>query len=191
MAKFMLLGGSPRKSGNTEKMLTLFQNAMSRLYPNTEFVRYFLEDMNVGMCRACLTCFKTGSCVMKDPVNQMVTELEQCDGLILSTPVYYGSMSAQLKAVLDRIGLITEAHNRSLRGKIGGSISVARRWGHLSAQAEMMLWFDRVEMVHVGCGWCSATSTNENDISSDTEGLLYPERLAENIGLLLNKKLSR
>ena len=186
MAKFMLLGGSPRKHGNTEKMLDIFQKAMAEQLPGVEFERYFLEEMHIQMCRACLTCFKTGECVFQDKVNEMVASLEKCDGLILASPVYYGSMTAQLKAVLDRIGLIAEAHDRSLRGKIGGSITVARRWGHLATQAELMLWFDRVEMVHVGCGWCSATSTNANNIDTDEEGLHYPVRLAENIARLIH-----
>ena len=183
----MLLGGSPRKQGNTEKMLDLFQEAMAYLVPGIEFERYFLEEMHIQMCRACLTCFKTGACVLQDKVSEMVASLEKCDGLILASPVYYGSMTAQLKAVLDRIGLLSEAHGRSLRGKIGGSITVARRWGHLATQAELMLWFDRVEMVHVGCGWCSATSTNANNIATDDEGLGYPVRLAENIARLIRQ----
>ena len=59
MAKFMLLGGSPRKNGNTEKMLDIFQAAMAEQLPGVVFVRYFLEDMHIQMCRACLTCFRT------------------------------------------------------------------------------------------------------------------------------------
>ena len=121
----------------------------------------------------------------KDNNTAIIAEIEAADGLILGSPVYYGSVTAQLKTFMDRIGLLGEAHGRSLRGKIGGSVSVARRWGHLSVQAELMLWFDRVEMVHVGCGWCSATSTDANDISSDAEGATYPERLADNISLLI------
>ena len=182
--KFLLINGSPRPQNNTGRMLKIFAEAMAEYNCECEMVD--LRTMELEMCHGCLACFKTGRCIGKDKLNELMEKIEAADGLILGSPVYYGSVSAQLKTFMDRIGLLGEAHGRSLRGKIGGSISVARRWGHLSVQAEMMLWFDRVEMNHVGCGWCSATSTDNNDISTDDEGLHYPVRLAENIAKLMN-----
>ena len=183
MKTFLAINGSPRPGSNTGKMLSAFAEAAKKHDISVRIVE--LRKMKLAMCRGCLNCFKTGRCVHDDGINELMAEIEAADGLILGSPVYYGSVTAQLKTFMDRIGLLGEAHGRSLRGKIGGSVSVARRWGHLSVQAELMLWFDRVEMVHVGCGWCSATSTDANDISSDAEGATYPERLAENISLLL------
>ena len=182
MKTLLTINGSPRPDSNSSRMLAEFEKAAAKYGIRTR--RVDLREMDLQMCRGCLSCFKTGKCIHKDGLNDLITEIEQADGVVLASPVYYGSVTAQLKSFMDRIGLLGEAHGRSLRGKVGGSISVARRWGHLMVQAEEMLWFDRVEMVHVGCGWCSATSTNENDISGDTEGLGYPGRLAENFALL-------
>lgn len=185
MMKILLINGSPRPSSNCARMLALFAEAGAEY--GFEMKTIELRTMNLQMCRGCLACFKTGRCIHQDGLNELMAEIEASDGLVLASPVYYGSVTAQLKTFLDRIGLIGEAHGRSLRGKLGGSITVARRWGHLGAQAAIMLWMDRVEMVHVGCGWCSATSTDANDISADVEGLRYPARLAENFVSLLKK----
>lgn len=184
MKKLFLINGSPRPSSNSARMLALFAEAALPYGIETEMIE--LRNCALQMCRGCLACFKTGRCIHNDCLNNLMERIEAADGMVLASPVYYGSVSAQLKTFMDRIGLLSEAHGRSLRGKTGGSISVARRWGHLSVQSQIMLFFDRVEMVHVGCGWCSATSTNDNDISSDEEGLHYPERLAENLAILWN-----
>ena len=186
MKRLLLINGSPRPASNSGRMLTIFADAAKQYGIETRKVE--LRQCDLLMCRGCLACFKTGRCVHEDGLNELMTEIEASDGLILAGPVYYGSVTAQLKTFMDRIGLLGEAHGRSLRGKTGGSISVARRWGHLSVQSQMMLWFDRVEMVHVGCGWCSATSTDANDISPDAEGVAYPRRLAENFAKLWGMK---
>ena len=184
--KFILVNGSPRPASNSGKMLALFEEAAKEY--GIECKTVDLRKFDLGMCKGCLNCFKTGKCIHNDGINELMTEIEAADGMILASPVYYGSVSAQLKTFMDRTGLLGESHGRSLRGKIGGSISVARRWGHLSVQSQIMLYYDRVEMAHVGCGWCSATSTNANDISTDEEGLNYPRRLVENIAMLKNLK---
>ena len=176
------LNGSPRPDSNTARMLSAFTEAAAKYGIGVTTVE--LRRMKPAMCLGCLSCFKSGRCVHSDGLNELMAQLEAADGIVAASPVYYGSVTAQLKAVMDRIGLLGEAHGRSLRGKVGGSMSVARRWGHLTVQAEIMLWFDRCEMNHVGCGWCSATSTDANDISGDSEGLAYPARLAENMARL-------
>lgn len=183
MRTLLLINGSPRPVNNCGRMLCLFADAVKQYGFENRTVE--LRTMNLEMCRGCLACFKTGRCIHRDGLNELMIEIEAADGLVLASPVYYGSVTAQLKTFLDRIGLLGEAHGRSLRGKLGGSITVARRWGHLGAQTDIMLWMDRVEMVHIGCGWCSATSTDANDISGDAEGLRYPVRLAENFARLL------
>lgn len=165
-------------------MLRLFEESAAQYGVQTRHVG--LAAMNLQMCRGCLACFRTGRCVHNDGLNELFAEIEASDGIVLGSPVYYGSVTAQMKSFLDRGGLLGEAHGRSLRGKFGGSVTVARRWGHLTVQAELMLWFDRVEMVHIGCGWCSATSSDANDISADEEGLKYPARLAENFAGVWN-----
>ena len=176
------LNGSPRPDSNTARMLAAFTEAAAKYGIGVKTVE--LRLMKPAMCLGCLSCFKSGRCVHNDGLNELMAQIEASDGIVAASPVYYGSVTAQLKAVRDRIGLLGEAHGRSLRGKVGGSMSVARRWGHLTVQAEIMLWFDRCEMNHVGCGWCSATSTDANDISGDGEGLAYPARLAENMARL-------
>ncbi len=184
MKKVLLINGSPRPMNNSQKMLNIFAEAAKKFGIETEIIN--LEKMNLGMCKGCLACFKTNKCFQKDGLNELVAKMEEADGIVVASPVYYGSVTAQMKTFMDRSGLLGEAHGRSFRSKLAGSITVARRWGHLGAQTDMMLWMDRTEMVHIGCGWCSATSTNDNDISSDEEGLQYPVRLAENFARIWN-----
>ena len=129
MNKLLLINGSPRTGSNSGKMLERFARAASKFNIATETIE--LRTFNLQMCRGCLACFKTGHCVHQDGLNELMTRIENTSGVVLASPVYYGSVTAQLKTFMDRIGLLGEAHGRSLRGKIGGSIG--SKWFTLAA----------------------------------------------------------
>jgi len=180
--KAILIVGSPRQNSNTEKMLRIVEKELVQLGIQTKNI--FLRDLPLEMCKGCLSCAKTGKCVAED-VNELMEEIEKTDALIIGSPVYFGSVTAQVKTFLDKIGLLSEAHGNSLQGKIGGAVSVARRWGHLQTLHQIVSFFERVRMITVGSGWVSATSGNDNDISSDTEGIAQAQELGKEIGQIL------
>lgn len=86
-----------------------------------------MSEKQVAPCDACGACFKTGSCVIKDDMQELYSMLEQADGVIIGSPVYFGNVSAQAKAVMDRTYAI--AFKRALKDKVAGAIVAARRVG--------------------------------------------------------------
>ena len=124
---------SPRKDGNTG---ILIQEALSGARKagaeNTEFLS--LSGKKIFPCEACMTCLKTGNCMIEDDMQAIYPQLIQADGIIIGTPVYFWTVSAQAKILIDRTYCILRGKNGNiLRGKIGAGIVVTRRVGGTSA----------------------------------------------------------
>lgn len=95
----LAVSGSPRKRGNTEKLLEAFLEA---IYGSFEVKFYRLEDMELQGCRGCGACYKRGECILEDPLKSLYGEVERAEALILSSPIYFASITSQLKAFIDR-----------------------------------------------------------------------------------------
>jgi len=97
----VVLSGSPRKEGNTEKLAAAFIDGVKSAGKN--IVVFRTADMKIGGCRGCMHCFKEkGVCVQKDDMPTVLEALKTADALVLVSPVYYFDMSAQLKLAIDR-----------------------------------------------------------------------------------------
>ncbi|MBN2047796.1 MAG: flavodoxin family protein [Anaerolineaceae bacterium] len=111
--KFLLVLGSPRKRGNTAKLLRMVEEALEARGVETEFV--FLDALEMHGCRACEACRNQDGviCKIDDDLLPVLEKLVQADGLVLASPVYMWSMTAQAKMFLDRTyGILDQ-----LRGK--------------------------------------------------------------------------
>ena len=93
--KILGISGSPRKNGNTEKMINLVINENS-----AEIIR--LYEKSIKPCLACEGCSKTGTCVIKDDMNEIMKKIEESDTLILGSPIYWWNITAPFKAFIDR-----------------------------------------------------------------------------------------
>lgn len=100
--KILALLGSPRKKGNTETLLDQALEGVLEKLPNAEIKKVHLNDMTIVPCQSCGGCLKTGSCVRNDDMSDIYSDLGDSDILILASPVYFGMVSAQTKAVIDR-----------------------------------------------------------------------------------------
>ncbi|MGN0665852.1 MAG: NAD(P)H-dependent oxidoreductase [Huintestinicola sp.] len=99
--KIVVLTGSPRKNGNSNLMADAFIKAAEEKGHN--IVRFDTAQMNVSGCRACQSCFRTGrACSYEDDFNIMAPDIETADGVVFIMPVYWYSIPAQLKAVMDK-----------------------------------------------------------------------------------------
>lgn len=98
----VVITGSPRKDGNSFAMTEAF---VKRAESNGHTVRRFdAAMMNVGGCRACETCYKTGrACSFDDDFNKIAPALLEADAVVYTMPVYWYSIPAQIKGVIDRI----------------------------------------------------------------------------------------
>ena len=125
------ISGSPRKDGNTEILLRETLQAAERM--NCTTWMFSLSEKTVSPCRACGGCFQTSVCVIKDDMYELSTFMAGADAIIWATPVYFGNVSAQLKAVMDRS--FAELQKRTLKGKVAGVLTVTRRVGAIQAKS--------------------------------------------------------
>lgn len=100
--KIVVITGSPRKNGNSFSMTEAFiQAAQDKGYHVT---RFDAALKNVGGCHACETCFKTGkACSYDDDFNTIAPAIQEADGIVFTMPVYWYTIPAQIKGVIDKL----------------------------------------------------------------------------------------
>ena len=94
------IGGSPRKEGNTNLLLDAALQGAAEA--GAELVRFHLNDLSIRPCQGCGGCYHTGQCVMRDDMDLIYDALEKMDALVMASPVYFGGVTAQMKAMIDR-----------------------------------------------------------------------------------------
>ncbi|MCK8602197.1 flavodoxin family protein [Desulfoferrobacter suflitae] len=92
--------GSPRKGGNTDAMLDAFLRGAADCGATPE--RLYVRDVQIQPCIGCGHCDKAGSCVQQDAMVEVYFRLERADGIVVASPIYFYSVTAQLKALIDR-----------------------------------------------------------------------------------------
>ena len=114
MKKVLILSGSPRKGGNSDILCDEF--AKGALAAGNDVEKIFVAEKKISMCIGCYFCKKNGGrCVFNDDMGDILQKIIDCDVLVLSSPVYFYSISAQLKAVIDRtVARWTEIANKDL-----------------------------------------------------------------------------
>lgn len=98
--KVLILSSSPRKGGNSEALASAFAKGAQEAGNQVETV--YLREKQYGFCKGCLACQKLGRCVIKDDAVEIAARMHDVDVLVFATPVYYYSVSGQLKTMLDR-----------------------------------------------------------------------------------------
>ena len=100
MKKVLIISASPRKEGNSDLLCDEFARGAREADHDVEKIR--LAEKNVGYCSGCYACQKLKKCVKNDDANEIVDKMLNADVIVLATPVYFYSMDAQLKALIDR-----------------------------------------------------------------------------------------
>ncbi|MDR2743925.1 MAG: flavodoxin family protein [Desulfovibrio sp.] len=97
----LILSGSPRKNGNTERLVTSFADGATAIGKTAKIIR--VAGLKISGCRGCEYCFAhNGVCVQNDDMPPILDELQRVDALVLASPVYFFGVTAQLKLVIDR-----------------------------------------------------------------------------------------
>ena len=162
--------GSPRVGGNTERLVQEALKAAEAEGAAIEVVR--LAGTEVKPCDACLSCRRTGECHVKDDFRHIFDKMVEADGIILASPVYFGSATPQIKALIDRAGYLSIAKNRVFENKVGGAMVVARRAGHNFTLAQLMFFFlDQGMIVPGSTYWNIAFGREKGEAEKDEEGL--------------------
>jgi multimeric flavodoxin WrbA len=184
--KVIAITGSPRKNGNTEILAAHSLKAISEEGIDTEIVS--LAGKEIRFCNACMACNKKEECSIKDDFQPVYEKMKEADGIILASPVYYGSCTALIKAFIERAGYVARFYPLTLKGKVGGPLVVARRAGHNFTIAQLDLWFNIVGMVVPGSSyWNIAFGREKGEVSQDEEGLKTAWNFGKNVAFVLQK----
>ena len=98
--KVLIISSSPRKNGNSETLAASFAKGAQEAGHQVETV--YLREKQYGFCKGCFACLKLGHCVIQDDAVEIAAKMHDADVLVFATPVYYYSVSGQLKTMLDR-----------------------------------------------------------------------------------------
>ena len=98
--RVVILSTSPRKNSNSEALAEAFAKGAIESGNDVEIIR--MREKNYRFCLGCFACQRTGKCVIKDDMAEIVPKMEQADVLVFATPIYYYEMSGQMKTLLDR-----------------------------------------------------------------------------------------
>jgi multimeric flavodoxin WrbA len=129
--KVLGIVGSPRKNGNTEILMKEVLGVAREAGCETE--TFLMSGKQVAPCDACGICFETGSCVVQDDMQELYEMLDRAAAVVFGSPVYFGSVSAQTKAVMDRMFALMR--QRALKDKVAGALVVTRRVGAIQARS--------------------------------------------------------
>lgn len=140
---------------------------------------------------ACYQCFqrKNLQCSNKtDLVNHCIEKMVAADGILLGSPTYFADVTAELKALIDRAGLVCRANDDPLRRKVGAAVVVARRGGEIHAFDTMNHFFQISQMIIPGSiYWNMGFGREIGEVSQDEEGMRTMKILGQNMAWLLKK----
>ncbi|MCB2215355.1 flavodoxin family protein [Desulfofustis glycolicus] len=187
--KVVAFNGSARKKGNTTMLLEAVLQPLAEAGAETELVE--LAGTNPKGCKACYVCFKEkdGTCAVKDDIiNECIAKMVQADAIILGSPTYFADVSSEMKALIDRCGMVSRANGDLYRRKLGASVVAARRAGAIHAFDSMNHFFLIGQMIVVGSSyWNIGHGREKGDVSGDEEGMKTMRQLGENMAWLLTK----
>ena len=179
--KVLIINGSPRANGNTAAALKEMISVFEQQGIETELLH--VGNLPIRSCVACGSCRKLGRCIFDDVVNEAALKLEQCDGLVVGSPVYYASANPTLMAFLTRLFYST-AFDKTM--KVGAAVVAARRGGLSSTFDELNKFFTISGMpVASGQYWNGIHGNNAQQAVQDEEGMQMMRTLARNMVFLM------
>ena len=182
--------GSPRKNGNTAFMVNEALSVLREMGIETELIQ--LAGAKIQPCDGCLKCKKKLSCAIEDDDFAWVFQkMKESKGLIIGTPVYFGSATPQIMSLLDRAAYVQRQTKEFFTGKIGAPIVVARRAGHNFALAQLLLWYFINDMIVVGSTYWNIAfggSSGKRDVQEDTEGVETIQHFARSMAELMKRR---
>ena len=179
--KALLINGSPHANGCTFTALNIVAEELQKNGIETEIVH--IGNKDIRGCIACGKCYELRHCVFNDMVNEVASKLEQADGLVVGSPVYYAGPNGTLTNFLDR--LFYSAHF-DLRMKVGAAVVSARRGGTTAAFDRLNKYFTISEMPVVSSRyWNMVHGHTPEDVMKDEEGCQIMRVLGRNMAFLI------
>lgn len=179
--KVLLFNGSPHKEGCVYTALQEVAGAMEKEGVESEIL--WIGTKPVSGCLACRRCYEKGHCVLEDGVAELSARLDEFDGFIFGSPVYYGSASGQICSFMDRLFYSSSA---KLRGKPAAAVVSCRRGGATAAFDRLNKYFTISQMPVVSSQyWNQVHGNSPEEVRQDEEGLQIMRTLGKNMAWLL------
>ncbi len=150
-----------------------------------------LDGNRIRGCTACVQCFekKNGQCAVdNDMANECITKMVEADGILLGSPTYFADVYTEMKALIDRAGLVSRANDDLLKRKVAAAVVAVRRGGSIHAFDTMNHFFQIGQMVIVSSiYWNMAFGMGKGEVKDDEEGVKTMQTLGQNMAWALKK----
>ena len=187
--KVIAFNGSARKEGNTSILLNLVLEELKVEGIETEL--YSLAGKPIQGCIACFKCHekKNRRCnVEKDIINECIQKMDEADGILLGSPTYFADVSAGMKALIERSGMVAKANNNMYKRKVGAAVVAVRRAGAIHVFDSLNYFFTINEMIIPGSSyWNIGIGRQPGEVNSDAEGVQTMKNLGKNMAWLMKK----
>jgi multimeric flavodoxin WrbA len=155
----------------------------------TELIQ--LAGTQVQGCIACSECFETldQRCVVtNDSVNDYIAKMLEADGIILGSPTYFADLTPELKALIDRAGMVARANGDMFKRKVGAAVVTMRRAGAIHTFDSINHFFFIGQMIVPGSSyWNIGIGHAIGEVQNDAEGMATMTTLGKNMAWLLKK----
>lgn len=188
--KVIAFNGSPRKKGNTAMLINSVFDELQKEGIETEFLQ--LGGKDIKGCLGCMKCFElqNNTCVIRkdDIFNEYFQKMIEADGIIIGSPTYFSNVSSEVKALIDRAGLVSIANGYLIKHKVGAAVVAVRRAGATDAFDAINKFFLINQVIVPGSiYWNMGFGFNEEEVRDDEEGMNTMKVLGENMAWLLKK----
>jgi len=188
MKKIFAINGSPREGGNTAFMLKTVLDVCASAGHEVEVYNAGGRAVHgcLGGCGYCTA--NPGKCVTDDWVNEVYAKIKAADAIVLGSPTYFADITPELKALIDRCGVMSRRDGFCLSRKIGAGVVAVRRSGGIHALDSIAHFFQINDMIMPGSTyWNMSIAGSLGSAEADEEGIRTMKRLGENINWLLEK----
>jgi len=187
--KVVAFNGSARKDGNTAILIGKVFRVLETEGIETELIQ--LAGSRIHGCIACMKCFKNKdqSCSVKDDnANECIEKMLGADGIILGSPTYFANVSTEMKALIDRAGMVSRANSDMLARKVGAAVVAVRRAGSIHVFNSINHFFFIGQMIVPGSSyWNLGMGREKGEVEKDEEGIQTMKDLGRNMAWLLKK----
>jgi multimeric flavodoxin WrbA len=187
--KVVAFNGSARKDGNTAILIGYVFRELEKEGIETELVQ--LSGSRIHGCIACMKCFenKDQCCSVKDDIaNDCIEKMLGADGVILGSPTYFANVSTEMKALIDRAGMVSRANRDMLARKAGAAVVAVRRAGSIHVFNSINHFFFIGQMIVPGSSyWNLGIGRQKGEVEKDDEGIQTMKNLGRNMAWLLKK----
>jgi multimeric flavodoxin WrbA len=187
--KVVAFNGSARLDGNTAILLKSVLTELEREGIQTELIQLAKEQLRG--CGACFRCFKQKDercSVDTDPVNDYIAKMAASDGILLGSPVYFADVTANMKALIERCGMVSRANGDMFQRKVGAGVVAVRRAGAYHVFSSLNAFFLIGQMIIPGSSyWNLAHGRLPGEVKNDEEGMRTMKQLGHNMAWLMKQ----